>query len=51
MTETLALLGFGSTGWGDEILAVVGVTIGLALATLPVGLTIGFFVALGNQSE
>lgn len=51
MTETLALLGFGSTGWGDEILAGVGVTIGLALATLPVGLTIGFFVALGKQSE
>lgn len=51
MTETLALLGFGSTGWGDEILSGVGVTIGLALATLPVGLTIGFFVALGKQSE
>lgn len=47
----MALLGFGSTGWGDEILAGVGVTIGLALATLPVGLTIGFFVALGKQSE
>ncbi len=51
MTETLALLGFGSTGWGDEILSGVGVTIALALATLPVGLTIGFFVALGKQSE
>ena len=51
MVETLALLGFGPTGWGDEILAGVGVTIALALATLPVGLTIGFFVALGKQSE
>ncbi len=51
MTEALALLGFGPTGWGDEILAGVGVTIALALATLPVGLTIGFFVALGKQSE
>ncbi len=51
VTETLALLGFGSTGWGDEILSGVGVTIALALATLPVGLTIGFFVALGKQSE
>ncbi len=49
--ETLALLGFGPNGWGDEILAGVGVTIALALATLPVGLTIGFFVALGKQSE
>ncbi len=49
--ETLALLGFGPDGWGDEILSGVGVTIALALATLPVGLTIGFFIALGKQSE
>jgi polar amino acid transport system permease protein len=49
--ELLSLLGFGPDGWGDEILAGVGVTIALALATLPVGLTIGFFVALGKQSE
>ncbi len=49
--ETLGLLGFGPTGWGDEILAGVGVTIALALATLPVGLTIGFFVALAKQSN
>ncbi|MGB8819087.1 MAG: ABC transporter permease, partial [Rhizobiaceae bacterium] len=49
--EALALLGFGPNGWGDEILAGVGVTIALALATLPVGLTIGFFVALGKQSH
>lgn len=49
--EILGLLGFGPTGWGDEILAGVGVTIALALATLPVGLTIGFFVALAKQSN
>ena len=49
--EIVSLLGFGPAGWGDEILAGVGVTIALALATLPVGLTIGFFVALGKQSE
>ena len=49
--EILSLLGFGSAGWGDEVLAGVGVTIALALATLPVGLTIGFFVALGKQSH
>ena len=49
--ETLGLLGFGPAGWGDEILAGVGVTIALALATLPVGLTIGFFVALAKQSD
>jgi polar amino acid transport system permease protein len=51
LTQALALLGFGPDGWGDEILAGVGVTIALALATLPVGLTIGFFVALGKQSH
>jgi polar amino acid transport system permease protein len=49
--EILGLLGFGPAGWGDEILAGVGVTIALALATLPVGLTIGFFVALAKQSN
>jgi polar amino acid transport system permease protein len=49
--ELLSLLGFGPVGWGDEILAGVGVTIALALATLPIGLTIGFFVALGKQSQ
>ena len=49
--EIVGLLGFGPTGWGDEILAGVGVTIALALATLPVGLTIGFFVALAKQSN
>ena len=49
--EIVSLLGFGPAGWGDEILAGVGVTIALALATLPVGLSIGFFVALAKQSE
>jgi polar amino acid transport system permease protein len=49
--EIVGLLGFGPAGWGDEILAGVGVTIALALATLPVGLTIGFFVALAKQSN
>ena len=49
--EIVGLLGFGPSGWGDEILAGVGVTIALALATLPVGLTIGFFVALAKQSN
>lgn len=49
--ELVGLLGFGPSGWGDEILSGVGVTIALALATLPVGLTIGFFVALAKQSN
>lgn len=51
MDEMLALLSLGDTGWGDEIASGVGVTISLALATLPLGLLIGFFVALAKQSE
>lgn len=47
----LTLIGFGPDGWGDEILFGVLVTVSLALATLPVGLLIGFVVALGKQSE
>ena len=49
--ETLKLLSFGPEGWGDDIAKGVFVTVTLALATLPIGLLIGFFVALGKQSE
>lgn len=41
----------GDTGWGDEIALGLKVTIIVALSTLPVGLLIGFVVALGQQSE
>src|SRR5690606_29410223 len=37
--------------WGTSIAWGLLVTISLALATLPVGLALGFFVALGKQSE
>jgi ABC-type amino acid transport system permease subunit len=50
MDSYLTLLSFGDQGWGDEIAWGVLVTISLALATLPVGLFIGFMVALGKQS-
>lgn len=50
MEPTLVLLSFGSEGWGDQIAAGVLVTVSLALATLPLGLAVGFFVALGKQS-
>ena len=40
----LTLIGFGPEGWGDEILLGVGVTVSLALATLPFGLLIMFAV-------
>ncbi|MHA7968768.1 ABC transporter permease [Rhizobium sp. CAU 1783] len=38
-------------GWGDEIAFGVKITISLALATLPIGLMVGFFIALAMQSE
>lgn len=51
MPESLELLAFGAEGWGDEILSGVGVTVSLALATLPLGLALGFLVALARQSS
>ena len=51
MEETLKLLSFGPDGWGDQIASGVAVTIGLALATLPLGLIIGFLLALAKQSR
>ena len=46
-----SLLSCGDTGWGDEVARGFFVTITLALCTLPIGLTIGFFVALAQQTE
>ncbi|MBO6902810.1 MAG: ABC transporter permease [Rhizobiaceae bacterium] len=51
MENFLGLLSFGAEGWGDEIASGVVVTVSLALATLPFGLILGFFVALAKQSE
>lgn len=45
------LLSCGDTGWADDIGFGVKVTISLALATLPFGLIIGFFIALAAQSQ
>lgn len=45
------LLACGDAGWGDEIAYGFLVTASLAVATLPVGLVIGFFVALAKQSQ
>ena len=44
------LLSCGDSGWSDEIALGVGVTVSLALATLPLGLFIGFMIALAKQS-
>ncbi len=45
------LLACGDAGWGDEIAMDSSSPPSLAIATLPVGLIIGFFVALAKQSE
>jgi len=50
MSEWLGLLSFGDTGWGDELAEGTWLTIRLAIATLPVGLVIGFLIALAKNS-
>jgi polar amino acid transport system permease protein len=45
------LLSCGDTGWGDEIAFGVKITVTLALATVPIGLLLGFLIALAAQSE
>jgi polar amino acid transport system permease protein len=51
MNEALGLLSYGPDGWGDELVRGTIVTVTLAAATLPLGLVIGFFVALGKNSS
>ena len=51
MNEMLALLSFGDAGWGDEILAGLKITVLLFLATLPIGMLLGFSVALAKKSR
>ncbi len=48
--QILTLISFGPEGWGDDIAAGVGITVSLALATLPLGLVLGFLIALAKQS-
>lgn len=45
------LLSYGDAGWGDEILHGVATTVELAVATLPVGLVIGFLIAFAAMSH
>ena len=51
MEELFELLRFGAQVLGDELATCVWLTIRLALATLPLGLAIGFFVALAKNSD
>ncbi|MEX6506283.1 ABC transporter permease [Jiella sp. M17.18] len=51
MNEYLTLIGFGPDGWGDDLLSGASVTIALSLATLPLGLVVGFLISLAKQSD
>ena len=43
--DWLNYLSFSDGGWGDELLSGLGVTLSLAVATLPVGVLLGLLVA------
>jgi polar amino acid transport system permease protein len=49
--QYLALLSFGDTGWGDELLEGALVTLSVAIVTLPFGLALGLVIALMNRSH
>jgi polar amino acid transport system permease protein len=51
MDHYLTLLSWGPQGWLDDIARGAFITVALALCTLPIGLLIGFFVALGKQAQ
>lgn len=51
MQSAWTLLSWGPEGWLDDIANGVFVTVSLALATLPIGLLAGFFIALAKQSN
>lgn len=51
MEKYLTMLSYGDAGWGDELLAGAWVTISIALATLPFGLTLGLLIALAKRSK
>ncbi|MCK0138647.1 ABC transporter permease [Aliiroseovarius sp. F47248L] len=45
------LFSYGDTGWGDEILRGLAITVQLAIVTLPVGLCLGFLAAFASMSK
>jgi len=49
--RALALLDWGATGWGDEIVLGTLVTIALALSALPLGLVLGLAAAIARRSS
>ena len=51
MQSAWTLLSWGPEGWLDDIGNGVLVTVSLALATFPIGLFLGFFIAVAKQSS
>ncbi|WP_068316914.1 ABC transporter permease [Polycladidibacter hongkongensis] len=51
MDEILVMLSYGPLGWGDEILKGTMMTVGLALASLPIGFALGLLLALAKRSS
>jgi len=51
MGELIGLLKFGPDGWGDELALGALLTIKLALAVLPLGIVLGFAIALAKDSR
>jgi len=51
MDTLFGLLRFGPSGWGDELALGALLTIQLAVAVLPLGIILGFIVALGKDSK
>lgn len=44
-------LSFGNSGWGDELLSGLAITLSLAAVTLPIGLMIGLAIATASISN
>jgi len=51
MDGLFGLLSFGADGWGDELALGALLTIQLAVAVLPLGIALGFAVALAKDSK
>ncbi len=51
MGELVGLLKFGPAGWGDELARGALLTVELAAAVVPIGIVLGFLVALARDSK
>lgn len=49
--EWFEYLSFGNDGWGDELASGLGITLSLALITLPIGLLLGLSVAAASVAK